>query len=73
MMLMETLEFVIFPDGRVQETVTGITGTSCAEVTAAIEAQLGHVVVQSQTADFFAAVAVPVGSTVSAQATYSEW
>ncbi|MEO1187023.1 MAG: DUF2997 domain-containing protein, partial [Cyanobacteria bacterium J06636_27] len=28
---------------RVQEKVTGITGASCAEVTAAIEAQLGIV------------------------------
>ena len=37
---METLEFIIYPDGRVQETVTGIVGNSCAEVTAAIEAQL---------------------------------
>ncbi|TAE96935.1 MAG: DUF2997 domain-containing protein, partial [Oscillatoriales cyanobacterium] len=25
---METLEFVIYPDGRVQETVTGIVGAS---------------------------------------------
>lgn len=34
---METLEFIIYADGRVQEKVTGITGNSCAEVTAAIE------------------------------------
>jgi hypothetical protein len=51
---METLEFVIYPDGRVQEKVTGITGQSCAEVTAAIEAQLGQVVVQELTSDYFA-------------------
>jgi len=34
---METLEFIIYPDGRVKETVTGIVGSSCQEVTAAIE------------------------------------
>jgi Protein of unknown function (DUF2997) len=70
---METLEFIIFPDGRVQETVTGITGASCAEVTAAIEAQLGTVLTQAQTAEFFATLAIQVGSTVAAQATYSDW
>jgi hypothetical protein len=53
-MAMETLEFIIYPDGRVKETVTGIVGKSCAEVTALIEAQLGVVVSQSTTADYFA-------------------
>lgn len=52
--MMETLEFVIYPDGRVQEKVTGIMGTSCSEVTAAIEAQLGLVLQQQPTSEFFA-------------------
>lgn len=51
---METLEFIIYPDGRVQETVTGIVGISCAEVTAAIEAQLGQVLSQEVTSEYFA-------------------
>jgi hypothetical protein len=69
---METLEFVIYPDGRVQEKVTGIVGASCAEVTAAIEAQLGHVLKSEQTSEFFAAQANE--STLTAtQATSSEW
>ncbi|NJK41596.1 MAG: DUF2997 domain-containing protein [Acaryochloridaceae cyanobacterium SU_2_1] len=51
---METLEFVIYPDGRVQEMVTGIVGSSCSEVTAAIEAQLGQVVSYQPTSEFFA-------------------
>jgi hypothetical protein len=51
---METLEFIVHPDGRVQETVTGIVGQSCAEVTAAIEAQLGVVLDQQQNADYYA-------------------
>ncbi|HEY9824135.1 MAG TPA: DUF2997 domain-containing protein [Stenomitos sp.] len=52
---METLEFIIYPDGRVQEKVTGIIGSSCAEVTAAIEAQLGHVVSHQPTSEYFSA------------------
>ncbi len=52
--MMETLEFVIYPDGRVQEKVTGITGSSCAEVTAAIEAKLGLVLKQETTSEYFA-------------------
>jgi Protein of unknown function (DUF2997) len=50
---METLEFVIYPDGRVHEKVTGVTGASCADVTAAIEAQLGRVVAQEPTSEYF--------------------
>ena len=50
---METLEFIIYPDGRVQEKVTGIIGKSCAEVTAAIEAQLGRVVSHQKTSEYY--------------------
>ena len=71
-MSMETLEFVIYPDGRVLEKVTGIVGASCAEVTAAIEAQLGRVVSTEQTSEYFAQT-VELSSTVTAQATFSEW
>ncbi|MBD2042122.1 DUF2997 domain-containing protein [Microcoleus sp. FACHB-672] len=69
---METLEFVIYSDGRVQEKVTGIVGTSCAEVTAAIEAQLGHVLSVEQTSEFFAQT-VHQSATATAQTTFSEW
>jgi hypothetical protein len=69
---METLEFVIYPDGRVKEKVTGIVGNSCAEVTAAIEAQLGQVLSQEQTSEYFAQV-LQQQTTASAQATFSEW
>lgn len=69
---METLEFVIYPDGRVQEKVTGITGSSCAEVTAAIEAQLGHVLNQEPTSEYFAQP-VTQSESVQAQSSYSEW
>jgi len=69
---METLEFVIYPDGRVQEKVTGVVGASCAEVTAAIEAQLGQVLSQDPTSEFFAAT-LQQSTTVTTQATFSEW
>jgi len=69
---METLEFIIFPDGRVQEKVTGIVGASCAEVTAAIEAQLGIVLNQELTSEYFAQ-AVEQSNTATNQTTFSEW
>jgi len=68
---METLEFVIFPDGRVQETVTGIVGSSCAEVTAAIEAQLGTVISQQATSEYFAQPVQVVHTETQHQ--FSEW
>ncbi len=69
---METLEFIIYPDGRVQEKVTGIVGASCAEVTAAIEAQLGQVLTREQTSEYFTQ-AVQESATVATQATLSNW
>ncbi|MDH6063168.1 DUF2997 domain-containing protein [Umezakia ovalisporum] len=69
---METLEFIIYPDGRVQEKVTGIMGNSCAEVTAAIEAQLGLVLSHEPTSEFFAPQ-VQESPVVNTQATYSDW
>jgi Protein of unknown function (DUF2997) len=68
---METLEFIIYPDGRVQEKVTGITGSSCAEVTAAIEAKLGRVLNQETTSEYFAQVLQQSASTTTQN--YSEW
>jgi hypothetical protein len=68
---METLEFIIYPDGRVQEKVTGITGSSCAEVTAAIEAKLGRVLNQETTSEYFAQV-LQQSASVTTQ-NRSEW
>jgi hypothetical protein len=52
-MSMETLEFIIHPDGRVQEKVTGIVGSSCTKVTAEIEEAIGRVISHSPTEEFF--------------------
>ena len=69
---METLEFVIYPDGRVEEKVTGIVGASCADVTAALEAELGQVVTHEQTSEFFNN-ALTQTDMATTQATFSEW
>lgn len=69
---METLEFLIYPDGRVQEKVTGIIGASCAEVTARIEAELGQVISLEQTAEFFAA-AVQQPTVAISDTAFSNW
>lgn len=71
---METLEFIIYPDGRVKEMVTGIVGASCAEVTAAIEAQLGTVVSQQPTSEYYAqAQEQTLQAQASAQVSHSQW
>lgn len=70
---METLEFIIYPDGRVKETVTGIVGSSCQEVTAAIEAQLGVVVDQKTTSDYYNQNQATQSATVASQSSYSSW
>jgi hypothetical protein len=69
---LETLEFIIHADGRVEERVTGVVGASCAEVTAAIEAQLGRVVKQEKTSDFYTQE-VQQASVVSSHTHFSEW
>ncbi len=71
-MNMETLEFVIYPDGRVLEKVTGIVGASCQEVTAAIEAQLGVVVSQEQTSDYYQQTQHQ-SNEVSNQTSFTDW
>ena len=68
-MSMETIEFIIHPDGRVQEKVTGVVGQSCTIVTAAIESELGDVVAQTQTAEYFTQN-IELTATATTQATW---
>jgi hypothetical protein len=70
---METLEFIIYPDGRVQEKVTGIVGRSCAEVTAAIEEKLGVVLTHEPTSEYFASQVQEQSGIANSQTTYSDW
>lgn len=70
---METLEFTIYPDGRVVEKVTGISGASCAEVTAAIEEKLGVVLQQEKTSEFYNQTQANSASTTAQAQSYTQW
>lgn len=71
---METLEFIIYPDGRVKEMVTGVVGRSCEEVTRKIEEQLGNVVSREATSEYYAQSVHQTSTTETQnQATYSDW
>ncbi|MBP0019736.1 MAG: DUF2997 domain-containing protein [Cyanobacteria bacterium SBLK] len=72
-MSMETLEFIIYPDGRVQEKVTGIVGRSCAEVTAAIEEQLGRVMSVEKTSDYYALEQKLSNPETNPQTAWTDW
>lgn len=71
-MNMETLEFIIYPDGRVKEMVTGIVGSSCQEVTAAIEAQLGKVMSVEKTSPYYQQT-LNQSAQATNQASLSDW
>jgi hypothetical protein len=72
---METLEFIIRPDGRVEERVTGIVGSSCEAVTAAIEAHLGIVASRELTSENFAQALTVSSDRITQTETveYSQW
>mmetsp|Transcript_26847 Transcript_26847/g.73841 ORF Transcript_26847/g.73841 Transcript_26847/m.73841 type:complete len:136 (-) Transcript_26847:323-730(-) len=50
---LERIEFKIYPDGRVEETVKGVQGESCLEVTRSINEKLGNVISTSPTEEMF--------------------
>lgn len=49
----EVIEFRIFPDGRVEETVRGIKGNNCHKVTEAINEALGKVIDTAPTEEMY--------------------
>ncbi|NJK60268.1 MAG: DUF2997 domain-containing protein [Oscillatoriales cyanobacterium SM2_1_8] len=51
---METLEFILHPDGRVEERIHGLAGADCRAITEAIEQALGTVTACELTAEYFA-------------------
>ena len=50
-----TLRFRIRQDGRVEETVEGVQGESCLELTKRLEMALGEVEQRKQTTDAYVA------------------
>lgn len=49
----EKVEYIIRPDGRVEELVTGVRGSDCVKVTQEINAKLGEVLHTEHTDDYF--------------------
>uniref|UniRef100_A0A7S4K9M6 DUF2997 domain-containing protein n=1 Tax=Odontella aurita TaxID=265563 RepID=A0A7S4K9M6_9STRA len=49
----EEIEFRIYPDGRIEETVRGVRGNSCHEVTEAVNDMLGKVVESAPTEEMY--------------------
>lgn len=68
----EQIEFKIYPDGRVEETVRGVKGNNCHKVTEKINEQLGEVVATRPTEEMFEQE-VEVTQTLYQQESTSEW
>ena len=49
----QTIRYRIRPDGRVEETVEGLSGSACERLTERIEARLGTVQQRQPTAEAF--------------------
>ncbi len=64
----EQIEFKIYPDGRVEETVRGVKGGNCHKITEDINAALGVVISSSPTEEMFEQEVV-----VNQKITQSDW
>ena len=49
----EEIEFKIYPDGRIEETVRGVKGENCHEVTEAINSALGKTTASKPTQEMY--------------------
>ena len=49
----QEIEFVIRPDGTVEERVLGVSGPDCVKVTETIEQALGEVTKRERTAEYY--------------------
>jgi hypothetical protein len=54
-MAQRTIRFRIRPDGRVEETVEGVAGQGCQQLTERIESRLGTVQQRQETSEAFQA------------------
>jgi Protein of unknown function (DUF2997) len=50
---MEQVEFILHPDGRVEERVVGVVGNSCSELTRSLEEKLGTVQDRTLTSEYY--------------------
>ena len=49
----QEVEFIIKPDGTVEEIVHGVNGPACEDVTKAVEDALGDVEKRERTSDYY--------------------
>jgi hypothetical protein len=49
----QEIEFIIKPDGTVEEHVIGVQGPECEQITADIERALGEVEKRERTSDYY--------------------
>jgi hypothetical protein len=49
----QEIEFIVKPDGTVEERVRGVSGPDCEKLTAAIEQALGEVERRERTTEYF--------------------
>lgn len=63
-MAKQQIEFVIRPDGSVEERVVGVSGPECIELTRGIEDALGEVAHRERTGEYFN-VSESAGDTVT--------
>jgi hypothetical protein len=49
----QEIEFVIKPDGTVEERVTGVAGPDCEKVGEAIEAALGEITERERSSEYY--------------------
>ncbi|MBN1430083.1 MAG: DUF2997 domain-containing protein [Anaerolineae bacterium] len=49
----QEIEFVIKPDGTVEERVTGVAGPACEKITEDIERALGDIVSRDHSTDYY--------------------
>jgi len=49
----EQIEFIIRPDGTIEERVSGVAGPACEKLTGAVEGATGEIIAREHTAEFY--------------------
>jgi len=69
----EQIEFKIYPDGRVEETVRGVKGGNCHTVTEKINEALGKVIASAPTEELYEQEVVIDQTLTQTEGTGSSW
>jgi len=64
----QQIEFIIRPDGTVEEKITGVNGPECEDITRTIEDALGTVVNRERTSAYYNQSEEQEGDSVSTSA-----